>query len=254
MKNLIFAVLVAREPSLFGSEKAAGDNDVKLGELGGAPFGQRPTRGLEARRPHHRRRARKGKDVHYGLHDHLPSGRASRYRPLLAGCNHGRTAGLSAGSPRYWAGWAFLATFSLCIACISADLLRRAPALVERRMRSGPTAEKESKQKVIQSITGAVFIGFLIVAGLDFRFVWSAVPLCILILGHVLMILSFSGIYLVFRENSFASSTIETAADQRRVDTGPYAIIRHPHDPDLPHYNVTLRGTRRRPQLFVATA
>jgi len=116
------------------------------------------------------------------------------------------------------------------------------------------TAEKESKQKVIQSITGAVFIGFLVVAGLDFRFVWSAVPLCILILGHVLTILSFSGIYLVFRENSFASSTIETAADQRRVDTGPYAIIRHPHDPDLPHYNVTLRGTRRRPQLFVATA
>ena len=127
MKNLIFAVLVAREPSLFGAAKAAGDNDVKLGEVGGAPFGQGPTRGLEAHRPHHRRRARKGKDVHYGLHDHLPSGTASRYRPLLAGCNHGRTAGLSAGSPRYWAGWAFLATFSLCIACISADLLRRAP-------------------------------------------------------------------------------------------------------------------------------
>jgi protein-S-isoprenylcysteine O-methyltransferase Ste14 len=43
-----------------------------------------------------------------------------------------------------------------------------------------------------------------------------------------LTILSFAGIYLVFRENSFASSTIETAADQRLVDTGPYAIIRHP--------------------------
>ena len=136
--------------------------------------------------------------------------------------------GLSAGSPRYWAGWAFLATFLLCIACITADLLRRAPALVERRMRSGPTAEKESTQKVIQSITGAAFIGFLVVAGLDFRFGWSAVPLGIVILGHVLTILSFAGIYLVFRENSFASSTIETAADQRLVDTGPYAIIRHP--------------------------
>jgi protein-S-isoprenylcysteine O-methyltransferase Ste14 len=136
--------------------------------------------------------------------------------------------GLSAGSPCYWAGWAFLATFLLCIACITADLLRRAPALVERRMRSGPTAEKESTQKVIQSITGAAFIGFLVVAGLDFRFGWSAVPLGTVILGHVLTILSFAGIYLVFRENAFASSTIETAADQRLVDTGPYAIIRHP--------------------------
>jgi protein-S-isoprenylcysteine O-methyltransferase Ste14 len=136
--------------------------------------------------------------------------------------------GLSAGSPRYWAGWAFLATFLLCVACITADLLRRAPALVERRMRSGPTAEKESTQKVIQLITGAAFIGFLVVAGLDFRFGWSAVPLGIVILGHVLTILSFAGIYLVFRENSFASSTIETAVDQRLVDTGPYAIVRHP--------------------------
>ena len=27
-------------PSLFGAAKAAGDNDVKLGEVGGAPFGQ----------------------------------------------------------------------------------------------------------------------------------------------------------------------------------------------------------------------
>ena len=136
--------------------------------------------------------------------------------------------GLSAGSTRYWAGWAFVVTFLLCCVCITADLLRRDPALVEQRMRSGPAAEKENTQKVIQSIIAAAFIGFLIVAGLDFRFGWSAAPLGILILGHILTILSFAGIYLVLRENSFASNTIETTADQRLVDTGPYAIIRHP--------------------------
>jgi len=134
---------------------------------------------------------------------------------------------VSAGS-LYWTGWAFLATFFLCCACITADLLRRDPALVERRSRSGLTAEKDSTQKVIQSIIGAAFIGFLVVGGLDFRFGWSAVPLGIVILGHVLTILSFTGIYFVLRENSFASSTIETTEDQRLVDTGLYAIVRHP--------------------------
>lgn len=129
--------------------------------------------------------------------------------------------GLSAGSPRYWAGWAFLATFSLCNACITADLLRRSPALVERRTQSG-YVEKGSTQK------GATFIGFLVVAGLDYRFGWSAAPLGILILGHILTTLGFAGMYLVFRENSFASSRIEIATDHRVVDTGPYTVVRHP--------------------------
>ena len=32
----------------------------------------------------------------------------------------------------------------------------------------------------------------------------------------------------MFRENSFTSSTIELAADQRVISTGPYAVVRHP--------------------------
>ncbi len=102
---------------------------------------------------------------------------------------------------------------------MTADLLRRDPALVERRMRPDPAVGPNK---------GATFIGFLVIAGVDFRFGWSAVPLDILVLGHVLTILSFASVYLVFRENSFASSMIEIAADHRLVDTGPYTIIRHP--------------------------
>ena len=36
------------------------------------------------------------------------------------------------------------------------------------------------------------------------------------------------GIYFVFRENSFAATTIQTSADQRVIATGPYAFVRHP--------------------------
>ena len=42
------------------------------------------------------------------------------------------------------------------------------------------------------------------------------------------MLLGWLGIFFVFRENSFASATIESAADQRVISTGPYAWVRHP--------------------------
>jgi protein-S-isoprenylcysteine O-methyltransferase Ste14 len=35
-------------------------------------------------------------------------------------------------------------------------------------------------------------------------------------------------VFLVFRENTFASSVIEIGAGQRVVATGPYGMVRHP--------------------------
>ena len=44
----------------------------------------------------------------------------------------------------------------------------------------------------------------------------------------MLVALGFAIVWLVFRENSFASSTIQVAADQPVISTGPYAWVRHP--------------------------
>ncbi len=46
--------------------------------------------------------------------------------------------------------------------------------------------------------------------------------------GDVLVILGFLIIFLVFKENTFASATIELAPDQKVISTGPYAFVRHP--------------------------
>ena len=35
-------------------------------------------------------------------------------------------------------------------------------------------------------------------------------------------------VFFVFRENSFASATIEVGSEQTLVSTGPYAFVRHP--------------------------
>jgi len=42
------------------------------------------------------------------------------------------------------------------------------------------------------------------------------------------MLIVFGIQFRVFVENRFASASIETAADQRVIATGPYAILRHP--------------------------
>jgi protein-S-isoprenylcysteine O-methyltransferase Ste14 len=35
-------------------------------------------------------------------------------------------------------------------------------------------------------------------------------------------------IFLVYKENTFTSATIEIAEDQKVISTGPYALVRHP--------------------------
>ena len=141
------------------------------------------------------------------------------------------TAGLlfgAAGTIDYWQAWLYLAVYFACSIAISVYLIEKDPALLARRMSGGPFAEKEPTQRIIMAITSLGFIALAIVPALDRRFGWSHVPAPFVIVGDLLVLLGWFGIYVVFRENSFASATIESAADQRVISTGPYALMRHP--------------------------
>jgi len=72
------------------------------------------------------------------------------------------------------------------------------------------------------------FIALLVVPALDHRFGWSAVPLRGVVAGDLLVGLGFYLIFLVYRENTFTSATIEVAESQNVISTGPYARVRHP--------------------------
>jgi len=135
---------------------------------------------------------------------------------------------LSAWSPRYWQAWLFLTVFSFSITAITLDLLHRDPALLERRLRAGPGAEKEKTQKIIQAVAQAAFIALIIVPGLDHRFGWSHVPTPVVLAGDGMVVLGLFIVFLVFRENTYTSGVIEVAADQRVISTGPYRVVRHP--------------------------
>jgi protein-S-isoprenylcysteine O-methyltransferase Ste14 len=128
----------------------------------------------------------------------------------------------------FWQAWAFLAVFGVSALSITVYLMKKDPKLLERRVYAGPTAEKETSQKIIQSITAVGFIMMLVVPALNHRSAWATVPPYVAVLGDVLVALGFLIIFFVYKENSFASATIELAPEQKVISTGPYALIRHP--------------------------
>ncbi len=135
---------------------------------------------------------------------------------------------ISAGTVRYWQAWVYLSIFFAASALTTVFLMRTDPALLERRMSGGPTAEKRPIQQVIMLFTSLGFIALLVVPALDRRLAWSTVPLYGVVVGDALVAVGFYFIFLVYRENTFTSATIEVATDQKVISTGPYAIVRHP--------------------------
>ncbi len=133
-----------------------------------------------------------------------------------------------AGTVRYWQAWVYLSIFTGASALTTLYLLRKDRALLERRMRGSPTGEGRPVQKLIMLCVSIGFIALLIVPALDHRFGWSTVPFVGVAAGNALVAVGFYLISLVYRENTFASATIQIAENQKVIATGPYAIVRHP--------------------------
>jgi protein-S-isoprenylcysteine O-methyltransferase Ste14 len=134
----------------------------------------------------------------------------------------------AAGTLDYPRGWAMLAVFFGASGIITVWLWFRDKSLLERRVKAGPGSEPDPMQNVVQALAGLAFLAIIAVPGLDRRFGWSHVPLAVSIAGDVLIALGFLIVFFTFRENSFTAGTIEIAEGQHLIDSGPYAVVRHP--------------------------
>jgi protein-S-isoprenylcysteine O-methyltransferase Ste14 len=133
-----------------------------------------------------------------------------------------------AGTLDFWQAWVFLAVFGASSWAITLYLMKKDPQLLARRMQSGPTAEKEISQKIIQSLTSIMFVAMLAAPALDHRFHRFALPFYGAITGDVLVGIGFLIVFFVYKENTFASAIIECSPDQKVISTGLYARVRHP--------------------------
>jgi protein-S-isoprenylcysteine O-methyltransferase Ste14 len=135
---------------------------------------------------------------------------------------------LPAGSLRFWQAWVYLADFAGCTILITIYLMRNDRELLARRVRGGPTAETQKSQQVIQGLASLFFIALYIIPGLDYRFHWLHVPPVISWVADAVVALGFYIVFLVFKENSYTSATIEVSGEQQVISSGPYAVVRHP--------------------------
>ncbi|HSY13147.1 MAG TPA: isoprenylcysteine carboxylmethyltransferase family protein [Verrucomicrobiae bacterium] len=135
---------------------------------------------------------------------------------------------IPAGKIRYWQAWVYLAIYIGVSLLFSTYLFRNDPALLERRIKGGPTAEKRTTQKIAMLFASLGFVALLVVPALNYRFAGSSVPLAVELAADVLVLVGFYLVFLVFRENTFASSTIGVFENQKVISTGPYALVRHP--------------------------
>ena len=133
-----------------------------------------------------------------------------------------------AGTFDFWRAWLFLGVFVGSAAAITLYLWANDRALLKRRVKAGPGAERERSQNVIQILASLAFIGIVAFPALDRRFGWSTVPLAIAIFGDFLVVLGFLIVFFAFRANTFSAGTIEVESGQTVISSGPYALVRHP--------------------------
>lgn len=132
---------------------------------------------------------------------------------------------LPAGTFRFWNAWLFTALLFLPMLAVAVFLFARAPELLAKRLN---TREQEGTQKAVVALSALLLSGGLLLAGLDFRFGWSRIPVWLTFLAAVVQVIAY-GLYVeVMRENAFLSRTVEIQAEQKVIDTGLYGIVRHP--------------------------
>lgn len=132
---------------------------------------------------------------------------------------------LPAGTFNFAGAWAFMALLFIPVLILGAVLFLKAPDLLQKRLN---TKEKENTQKGVVAASALIFLLGFILAGLDFRFGWTAVPKTVTLIASLLFLGSYALYAEVMRENAYLSRTVEVQKGQKVIDTGLYGIVRHP--------------------------
>lgn len=132
---------------------------------------------------------------------------------------------LPAGTLRFAYGWLLIGLLFGPMLIAGFVMLFKSPDFLAKRL---DAKEKQATQKGVVAFSGLMFIAGFVVAGLDFRFGWSQMPLPVTIIASVLFLISYALYAEVMRENAYLSRTIKVEEGQKVVDTGLYSIVRHP--------------------------
>ena len=131
---------------------------------------------------------------------------------------------LPAGNIGWINGWILIASLIIYLLFTSTYFLIKDPSTLEKRSK----LSNVKGDNLILALFGLLFLTMLILSAFDFRYSWSQVPISISIAGLSGLIISYLILFLVMKENSFASKGLRIHEDQKLITTGPYSFVRHP--------------------------
>jgi len=137
----------------------------------------------------------------------------------------GLPAFMGAGTLRYWNVWLFIGIFDGCFLSIILYFIAKNPQLVRSRLKG---EETEKPQRIVMTLLVLCALIMFAVAGLDFRYYWSKVPIFLVAIFCCIMVGGFIILFLVMKQNSYTSRVVEIQEDQVLITTGFYAVVRHP--------------------------
>ena len=132
---------------------------------------------------------------------------------------------LPAGTISYTYGWLLIGLLFGPMLIAGFVMMAKSPEFLKKRL---DAKEKQGTQKGVVAFSGLMFIMGFVLAGLDFRFRWSVVPIWVVIIASVLFLIAYALYAEVMRENAYLSRTIKVEEGQTVVDTGMYGVVRHP--------------------------
>ena len=132
---------------------------------------------------------------------------------------------LPAGTLQFTYGWLLIGLLFVPMLIAGFVMFFKSPDFLAKRL---DAKEKQGTQKGVVAFSGLMFIAGFVVAGLDFRSGWSAMPTWVVITASVLFLVAYALYAEVMRENAYLSRTIKVEEGQKVVDTGLYGIVRHP--------------------------
>lgn len=130
-----------------------------------------------------------------------------------------------AGTFCYPNGWLLLGALFIPMFLAGIVMMIKSPERLKKRLH----AKEESKeQRFVIAGSAVMFMTGFILSGLGVRFGWYQLPFLVSAIFAIIFLGAYFLYAVVLCQNPYLSRTIEVCENQRVVDTGLYALVRHP--------------------------
>ena len=132
---------------------------------------------------------------------------------------------LPAGTLAFPGGLRLMAVLFVPMFAAGIVMMVKNPGLLASRLQA---KESEQEQKWVIRLSGLMCVTGFVLAGLDFRFSWSPLPVWFSRTAGGIFLVCYGLYGEVLRENTYLSRTVRVQEGQTVVDTGLYGVVRHP--------------------------